>query len=215
MKRFIACILVTVLLFGAFTVAEDKQSDPSLDIALNAAEKMVNLISMDSFLDLYNVSADIRQFILGYAGDWASKEKLIDSTKITIPDVLFDTILTAVLMKGSSLMELIQYSDFFLQSMATIPVSLLNGRTGVTALAASSIAHYSELRYLENMVPGITYLLLDYGSEHPYILVTFIVADDHAATVNASLLMTDREIIEPFLKSFSAFEELIKYLFPN
>ena len=212
MKRFTACVLALILFFGIFAVAEDKQNDTSLDIALNAAEKMVNLISMDSYLDLYNVSADVRQFIQSYTGDWARKDKLIDSTRITIPDVLFDTILAALLLKDSSYLELIQYSDYMMQSMATIPVSLLNAQIGVTALAASSIARYSELRCLESMIPGITYMLLDYGSEHPYILVSFIVAEDHAATVNASLLLIDRERVEAYLKVFTTFEGLADIL---
>ncbi len=215
MKRFVVCILAIALLFSAFSTAEPIQNDPALDIALGAAEKLINLISMDGFLDWFSVPGDTRKIILSYTGDWASKDKLIDSTVITIPELLFDTLYTVILMREPSAMGLAQYSDYIMQSMATLPINLLNSRESASKLSASSIAHYSEIRYLENITPGITYVLLDYGFEHPYIAVAFIVAEDHAATVNASLLMVDREVVETFLNAYSSVESVIEYLFPN
>ena len=215
MKRILVCLLALCLLTGAWGRTEEETNDVALEIALNTAEKLVKLISMEEYIRLNNLSGEIEKLVRSFGGDWVKEELLADSKTVYVPKIVFSTVLSAALLGADASLKMIQYDDYMMQTMAMLPLNLLNSRVGVTAIAASSAARYSEIRCIENIMPGVTYVLLDFGQEHPYIFVTFIVAEDHAATVNAAFLMTDHETAETLIHRFTTAEGLTEILFSN
>lgn len=212
MKRFLAFLLALILLAASWGFAEEDSSSSALDIALNASQKLIKLISMEDYVTLLASPGEIASAVLSYGGDWAAPGDLKDSSTVFIPKLLFSTALGAYSLGSGKSLELVPYTDQLMQLLAQMPVGLLNGRGGSTALAVSSVARYSELRCLPDMMPGVTYVLLDYGQEHPFILVTFIVSDNGAASVSATLLTAERETVDGFLKRFSTLEGLKELL---
>jgi hypothetical protein len=215
MKRIIACLVATMILLGMCGNMEAEKADASLDIALSTAEKLVQLVSTEYFTHLYSLNDEVELLIRSYGGDWAGNDRLISSKTMFVPKGLFVEVLSVLLNNSGVSPDLNQFSDFYVQSMATLPINLAADKLGINAVVVASLARYSEIHYLENMAPGVTYVLLDYGSDHPYIIVTFIVADDHAATINASFLMTDHESIEVLLKKYTTSKELLEHLLLN
>ncbi len=212
MKRFFSFLLALILLAALWSFAEEDSSSSTLDIALGASQKLVKLISMENYVNLLSSPGEIASAVLSYGGDWAAPERLMDNSTVFIPKLLFSTALSAYSLGSGKSLELVPYTDHLMQLLAQTPVGFLNGQGGSTALAVSSVARYSELRCLPDMMPGVTYVLLDYGQEHPFILVTFVVADDGAASVSATILTAERETVDGFLKRFSTLEGLKELL---
>ncbi len=187
MKRLIA-LLMALLIVVPCSVAEEDPNAALVDIAREVAPRLSGLCAIDGYPELFSASGDILDLVRQWGGDWPAETPLIRAGAAFVPQTAFDALLGILVDQGLIAPELADYGDFLLTRAATVPASLLNTQLGTTWIAASSVAAYSEVRSMDVPDAGCAWVLLDYGSEHPMVLVSFCMRAEGTASINAAFV---------------------------
>lgn len=187
MKRLIA-LLLALLIVVPCAVAEEDPNAALVDIAREVAPRLSGLCAIDGYPELFSASGDILDLVRQWGGEWPAETPPVRAGAAFVPQTAFDALLDILVDQGLIAPELADYSDFLMGRAASVPASLLNTQLGTTWMAASSVAAYSEVRAMDVPDAGCAWVLLDYGSEHPMVLVSFCLRAEGTASINAAFV---------------------------
>ena len=187
MKRLIALILALLIVLPC-ALAEEDPNAALVDIAREVAPRLSGLCAIEGYPELFSASGDILELVRQWGGDWPAETPLVRAGVAFVPQTAFDALLGILVNQGLIAPELADYSDFLMGRAAALPASLLNAQQGATRVAASSVAAYSEVRAMDVPEAGCAWVLLDYGPEHPMVLVGFCLRAEGTASISAAFV---------------------------
>ena len=192
MKKMLAVICVLVLLMPC-ALAESATSDADallLEIADDMARQLTGLCGNEEYIGLFLSSSDseVKELIAQWAGDWAKTENRRRAAVIFIGKDDAEAVFTELNSAGLISDQILELRDLFVRRFSTMLSMQLNSNMGVRWLFATSATLYSDVRMLERVEPGIAYVLMDYGNEHPMVLVGFSIGQDGAAAIDAAFV---------------------------
>ena len=187
MKKLIALLLALLIVIPC-AVAEEDPNAALVDIAREVAPRLSGLCAVEGYPELFATSADILGLIRQWGGDWPAEAPLVRAGTAFVPQTAFDALLDILADQGMIAPELADYGDYLMSRAAAAPASLLNARQGVNWVAASSVAAYSEVRAMDVAESGCAWVLLDYGPEHPMVLVGYCLRAEGAVSISATFV---------------------------
>ncbi len=200
MKRFLAIVLSLLFALSAPGLADTGAEDADIELIGASGEmldRMLVLTGSPAYSDLYSSSTDIRAVtdeIL--ANDYTKPEKTI---VIAVDSAYLKNTLEALnVMMGLNIDSSLFNDDVFHmlgpKLLNAIP-SLLNGREGVTWLAAQSILNAQDVIRLQNTENAVVFVLRFYGEDRPSAYVSFSVKGDGLTLVNAGFVKIPEDIL--------------------
>ncbi|MDO4867203.1 MAG: hypothetical protein Q4C10_11680 [Clostridia bacterium] len=187
MKRLIA-LLLALLIVMPCAMAEEDPNAALVDIAREVAPRLSGLCAIEGYPELFTTNEDILDLVRQWGGDWPAETPPVRAGAAFVPQSATDALLGILAGQGLIAPELAYYGDFLLTRIATVPASTLNAQQGTNWVAASAMAGYSEVRAMDVPENGCAWVLLDYGSEHPMVLVSFCLRAEGTASINAAFV---------------------------
>lgn len=209
MSFLIALIVLFTCVLGEQTAGRDEAEQEILSIAEEMAQKLGGLCT-GNYVQLMTNEAEITQYVHSWGNGLLAAGAPRRSTVIFLDEDLLSG-LNAMMCTFVPGME--AYPDLLVRTMVSGLLSSLNARQGVSVIAASAIARYSEIRLLDDMEPGLGIAVLDYGEALPQVVVTLWIVEGGAAEISAAFVYADA--IGGLLQSFSldsTVEELMTFL---
>ena len=187
MLKKLALILALLTLFSACAMAEPDADALLMDAANRTIEDFMDVCSLSNYFELlYSGSGEISDLAAetlaySYASPTRAAVLKLNSDGI-------EALLRIALNAGSADKETLQRIQLRVAGM--LP-SLLNGWISSAWLTVSSVLTHTDVIQLDNVEPGISYVVYEYADpEQPMLYVAFSVKSDGLALVNAGFLKT-------------------------
>ena len=190
MLKKLALILALLTLFSACAMAEPDADALLMDAANRTIEDFMDVCSLSNYFELlYSGSGEISDLAAetlacSYASPTRAAVLKLNSDGI-------EALLRIALNAGSADKETLQRIQLRVAGM--LP-SLQNGWISSAWLTVSSVLTHTDVIQLDNVEPGISYVVYEYADpEQPMLYVAFSVKSDGLALVNAGFLKTSDE----------------------
>ena len=187
MKKLIALMLILLLSAGA--LAEGGVDEILIDTAQDMAQRLSGLCATESWSKFFTGNKDMLSLIDSWAGDWTAPENRQRAAAVFLPREVLQIALP-LLLQGAGLSVNIAEYDYVMLRLSTMPASFINARYGeIENIGAASIATLTDVRLMESLNSGVALVLMDFGPDHPLVLVSAYIGADHAASVSASFVV--------------------------
>lgn len=213
MKKLLSLLIALSLLcscaIGEQSGTKEDASQELLAIATEMAEKLGGLCA-SGYVQMTTNNPEIVALVQSWGRSLTGSPAPIRS-KVHFADK--DLLSSVKDVAGTYLPGTEAYSDFIVRSFLNSIPNQLAARQGLTAIAATAIARYSEVRLVDGVQPGMGLAVLDYGEALPMVFVSFWIVEGGAAEISASF--ADAGAIGELLINFdldSTFEEMLTYL---
>lgn len=203
MKKTVAVLMMVLWILCVYTVyAEAREMDDVLNQAAHdLVERMIEVNETEGYAALFVGNAKLQHLVEEtISADYSAP---VRSLVITADASVIES---AMLLAGLDTEKDTVLETIRMKNYAFLP-SMLNGRSGVEWIAATSAMTVSDVMLLEDVPPCVAYVLTDYGEDRCMTCVSFAVKEGGLTAANANFMQ-----MEEALKT-ALFEEDIKLLF--